>query len=288
MTSLARNRLRAEMFGTHPYALRSSGSLESVAGLDREQLQAFKTRYVVAQNGVLAVFGNVDAEEVRAQAERLFAPLPTGELALSNVPRPAPLAATGFAEQFQDKEQAVLMTGYAGTTVDSHDRHALELIDEACSDLGSRFFIRIREELGLAYFVGSSHMAGLAPGLFMFYVGTDPRKVDLVREAFASEIALLAENGLTEEELTRAKKKLLGKQAIAYQSNASLAYTAALDELYGLGYLHYQSMAAELARIDLAEVRAVANRYFLNRPSVTVVVRPENLPPAAETIRVEG
>ncbi len=130
-------------------------------------------------------------------------------------------------------------------------------------------------------------MVGLAPGLFMFYVGTDPRKVDLVREAFAGEIAHLAAEGLTEEELTRAKKKLLGKQAIAYQSNASLAYTAALDELYGLGYLHYQEMAATLARIDLAEVRAVANRYFLHQPAVTVVVRPENPLPPSELTRVE-
>ena len=287
MTSLARNRLRVELFGSHPYALRSSGSLESLSRIGREQLQRFKQQHVVANNAVLAVFGNVNAEEVRAQAERLFASMPPGELALENVPQPAPVDGARFAEQFQDKEQAVLMVGYPGTTVGSRDRHALELIDEACSDLGSRFFIRIREELGLAYFVGSSQMVGLAPGLFMFYVGTDPRKVDLVREAFAKEIALLAAEGLTEEELTRAKKKTLGKQAIAYQSNASLAYTAALDELYGLGYLHYQDMAAELARIDLAEVRAVANRYFLDQPAVTVVVRPKNPLPPAESTRVE-
>ena len=85
--------------------------------------------------------------------------------------------------------------------------------------------------------------------------------------------------------MTRAKKKLLGKQAIAYQSNASLAYTAALDELYGLGFLHYQEMAATLEKITLEEVRTVANRYFLNRPAVTVIVRPESpLPPAELTL----
>ena len=274
VTSLARNHLRAAMFGTHPYALRSSGSLESVGKLGRDELEAFRRQYVVAKNGVLAVFGNVNAAEVRAEVERLFASMPTGETALAKPPQPEPLAAARLIEHHEDKEQAVLMVGYPGTSVDGPDRHALELIDEASSDLGSRFFIRIREELGLAYFVGSSQMVGLARGMFTFYVGTDPRKVAQVQEAFAEEIALLAANGLTEEELTRAKKKLLGKQAIAYQSNASLAYTAALDELYGLGFLHYQQMAAELARIGLEEVRAVANRYFQNQPAITVLVRP--------------
>ncbi len=258
-----------------------------MAKLDRAQLAAFRDRYVVAKNGVLAVFGNVDAAEVRAQVEQLFESMPTGAMALATPPQPDALAESRVIEHYEDKEQAVLMVGYPGASIDSQDRHALELIDEASSDLGSRFFIRIREELGLAYFVGSSQMVGLARGLFTFYVGTDPRKVDEVRAAFGEEIALLAANGLTEIELTRAKKKLLGKQAIAYQSNATLAYTAALDELYGLGFLHYREMAADLEKITLEEVRAVANRYFLDRPAITVIVRPENPPPVAELTRVE-
>ena len=216
MTSIARNLLRANLFGMHPYGLRSSGSAQSVEKLDREQLARFQKQFVVAKNGVLAIFGNVKAVEVHAQVERLFAGMPAGELALSDPPRAASPAESRTVEHFEEKEQAVLMVGFPGTTVADKDRHALELIDEASSDLGSRFFIRIREELGLAYFVGSSQMVGLAPGLFTFYVGTDPRKVEEVRAAFTEEIAQLAANGLTEVELTRAKKKLHGKHFIFY------------------------------------------------------------------------
>ena len=75
---------------------------------------------------------------------------------------------------------------------------------------------------------------------------------------------------------------MLGKQAIAYQNNSSLAYSSALDELYGLGYLHYQAMAAELEAVTLAQTREVARRYFHEQPSVTVVVRPEIVQPPTE------
>ena len=282
LTSVARNLLRAQMFGSHPYALRTSGSAGSVAGLDRAALIAFQKEYLVADNAVLAVFGNVEAETVRARVEALFAEMPAGRQALSAPPQSPVLTEARTLEKFENKEQAVLMIGYPGTTVGSADRYALELIDEASSDLGSRFFIRIREELGLAYFVGSSQMVGLAAGMFTFYVGTDPLKVEQVREAFAGEIAKLAAVGLTEQELTRAKKKLLGKQAIAYQSNASLAYSSALDELYGLGYLNYQAMAAQLEAVTLEGAREVARRYFHDQPSVTVVVRPEKAQKPAE------
>ena len=63
------------------------------------------------------------------------------------------------------------MVGYRGADIFSPDRYALELIDEASSDLGSRFFVRIREQMGLAYYVGASQMQGLVPGLFAFYLG---------------------------------------------------------------------------------------------------------------------
>ena len=57
------------------------------------------------------------------------------------------------------------MVGYPRRRMFSPDRYALELIDEASSDLGSRFFIRIREQMGLAYYVGASQVQGLVPGL---------------------------------------------------------------------------------------------------------------------------
>ncbi len=287
VTSVARNLLRSTLFEGHPYALRTSGSPETVAKLDRAALEGFSRRYLVARNGVIAVFGNVDAGAVRDRLESLLATLPSGELALTDLPQPTKPAASLAVEKFEEKEQAVLMIGYPGVSVFDQDRYALEIIDEASSDLGSRFFIRIREELGLAYFVGSSQTVGLARGCFTFYLGTDPRKVDEVRAAFTDEIAKLAAEGLTEQELTRAKKKLMGKQAIAYQSNASLAYTVSLDELYDLGYLHYQDMARRLEAITLDEVHAVASRYF-NQPAVIAVVRPETALTPAELTRVEA
>jgi zinc protease len=277
VTSVARNLLRSTLFAGHPYALRASGTIEGVNALDRADLVALQEEYLVANNGVIAIFGDVQADEVRQQVESLLGAMPAGEEQLTKLPPPPAAGAARTLEKFEDKEQAVLMIGYPGTTIASEDRYALELIDEASSDLGSRFFIRIREELGLAYFVGSSQMLGLAPGLFSFYVGTDPLKAGEVRAALESEIAQLAENGLSAEELQRAKKKLLGKQAIAHQRNSSLAYTAALDELYGLGYLHHQEMAQRMEKIALEEVRDVAHRYFRDQSPVTVIVRPESV-----------
>ncbi|MEI7958389.1 MAG: insulinase family protein, partial [Verrucomicrobiota bacterium] len=165
--------------------------------------------------------------------------------------------------------------GFRGLDLFSPDRYALELIEEACSDLGSRFFVRIREKLGLAYFVGASQVAGLVPGPFIFYLGTDPAKVEAVKAEFLDEIHILATDGLTPEELARSKAKLLGQEAMRNQSNDAFAHACALDELYGLGFDEYTRLRARIEAITLLDVRAVARKLFSEAPSVLAVVRPE-------------
>ena len=274
ITTVAKHAMRRAVFGNHPYGLRSSGTEESVTALTREQLLAFRDECVTAKNGVLAVFGDVSVEEVRSLAAEMFSGLPEGKLLMTEPPVAPPLDAPAEVVVHEPKQQAVLMAGFRGADALSPDRAALELIDTASSDMASRFFHRIREELGLAYFVGAAQMMGFAPGIFTFYLGTDPAKVDLVRKNFDEEIAALAADGLTESELVRAKKKLIGSEAIRNQSLEAFAHIVAVDELYGLGADHHAQRTAEINAVTPDQVRAVARKYFHDPCRATVLVTP--------------
>lgn len=278
LTAVARNILREALFREHPYALRGKGSAESVARLTQKDLLTFRDWHLVARNGVISVFGNVKADDVRLAFEQALATMEPGQLALDDASPSKAVRKPVEVESLKEKAQAVLMVGFCGADLFSPDRYALELIDEASSDLGSRFFVRIREEMGLAYFVGSTQMQGLVPGLFAFYLGTDPQKLAAVKAALLDEIGKLAAEGLTAEELRRAKKKLIGQQQIANQSNDSLGYLAALDELYGLGFNHYKSLEREIEAVTLADVKRVASKYFQQQPYVLATVRPSENP----------
>jgi zinc protease len=282
LTTVARNIMRQALFHDHPYALRSNGAVDSVQRLTSKDLLEFRDRYVVAGNGVISVFGNVSVNEVKQLFEQALGGMKPGALALIDAPKPAALPKTEPVDARRDKAQAVLMVGYQGSDVFSPDRHALELIDEASSDLGSRFFIRIREKMGLAYYVGASQVQGLVPGLFAFYLGTDPAKLDAVKTALLQEIEGLAKDGLTAEELARAKKKLIGQQQIANQSNDTFGFQCALDELYGLGFNYHKSLEADVDKVTLEDIKRVAAKYFRNQPYVLATVRPPDAPPAAK------
>jgi len=274
LTTVARNILRQALFTQHPYALRANGSVDSVQRLTQKDLLEFRDRYVVAKNGVIFVFGDVKAVEVKQLFEKALAGMRPGTLALTDAHPAAPLKKTEIVESRKEKAQGVIMVGYRGADIFSPDRYALQLIDEASSDLGSRFFVRIREQMGLAYYVGANQMEGLVPGLFAFYLGTDPQKIEPVKTALLDEIRKLATDGLTNEELARAKKKLIGQQEIANQSNDSFGYQCALDEIYGLGFNYYKSLKHGVDAVTLDDIKRVAAKYFRDQPYVLATVRP--------------
>jgi zinc protease len=268
--------MRRALFGSAGYGLDPVGAEECLRKIQPSDLASFHRQFVVPNNCVLAIFGDVDAAEVKVAAETTFAawqPHPGVPAAISNLKFEISNR-TRRVEETRDKQQAVVVLGFPGTTLHHPDRYPLELIQETCSDLGSRLFLRVREALGLAYYTGSQHFPGLAPGYFSFYAGTLPEKVDLVEKELLREAELLRADGLTEAELKRAKAKIIGQKKIARQDLGALAMTVALDELYGLGYTHIDVEDALYEAVTLAQVKAVAQKYLTPEAVVVAVVKP--------------
>lgn len=273
ITSIARNLTRHTLFGNHPYGMPMLGTEKTVSGLTSADLQRFKEEVLVAHNGVLAIFGDIKAKLVLPIVEKIFGRLPSGRLAAVYPPSIKPLSSKVPVEKFSPKQQAVIMFGYHGVDVANIDRPAMELLQEASNDLSSRFFERIREKSALAYYVGANQMIGIAPGLFVYYLGTDPNKVEQARNELAEEIRKVATGGLTTAELDRAKKKLLGFESIRSQNVFSFASLCATNELLGLGFDHYRRRAAEIQAVTVEEVQRVARKYLGAPGYVEAVVR---------------
>ena len=261
--------MRRALFGDVAYGLDPLGTESSVENLLVRDLTAFHQKLTVPNNCVLAIYGDVKTAEVKAAVEKTFGAWKTGGKALPELPAIPALKEIKRVVEQRDKKQAVLVMGFPGSTMHSPDRYALELIQEACSDLGSRLFLRIRENLGLAYYVGAQNFLGLIPGYFAFYAGTMPEKVELVEKEMLREAELLRTEGLTEEELKRAKAKIVGQKKIARQDLGGLAMTTALDELFGLGFNHSETDDAEYEAVTLDQIKAAAQKYL--KPDAVVI-----------------
>src|SRR5208282_4142754 len=275
--------MRRALFGNIGYGLDSLGTEGTVQKISAADLKSFHQKLTEPNNCVLAIYGDVKTADVKAAVERAFAnwrgsgtgvpPVRFETQQQHTGATPVPL--TNRVEETRDKKQVVLVIGFPGTTMHNDDRYPLELIQESCSDLGSRLFLRIREQLGLAYYVGAQNLAGLVPGYFAFYTGTEPAKAAQVETELLKEAELLRTEGLTAEELKRAKAKIIGQKKIARADLGNLASTSALDELYGLGWQRAELDDAKYEAVSLEQIKAAAQKYLKPEMLVISIVKPD-------------
>jgi zinc protease len=274
--ALARNALRGALFDGHPYGLRTLGTEESVGKITRDDIVKYYQGLLNPASVVFTISGSFDS----AVAVKLFdAKFPASSfpvVAANNEAKDVKFGGQGQTILVPTaKKQAIVEIGYPGATISDADRPALELIDEALSDLASRLFIRIREKQSLAYFVGTNQMLAVKPGYFMFYAGTEAGKGEKVQAELLDEIHNIAANGLTKDEIERARAKLLGQRLLQDQSADVIAYKAGLNVLYGLGLDYEARLNEKIRALTVEEVNAVAKKYFSAKNYACVIVKPQ-------------
>ena len=105
-------------------------------------------------------------------------------------------------------------------------------------------------------------------------MGTHPDKLETAIEAVLRELKKVREEGLTEEEVVRAKRYLIGNFEIGLQTNGALANQVSLDELYGLGFDHYQRYPEEIERVSREDVQRVAREYLKLDSYAIAIIQP--------------
>lgn len=275
LTSASRAMRRA-LYGDRGYGLDAHGSEESVSGIKSADILELYHALVRPNNCVLAIYGDVETASTLAAVEKVFADWQPSQSVPGTEPGQLSVEGRQRTVEHRDKRQAVIVIGFPGVSLHDPDRYALELIQEALSDLGSRLFLRIRENLGLAYYVGAQNFVGLRKGYFAFYAGTSPENVNLVEFEILKEAESLRVGGLTETELQRAKAKLIGQKKIGRQDLGSYAIATALDELYGLGYENCDSEDERYQAVTTDEILRAAQAYLTPDACIIAIVRPED------------
>ncbi|HVF09341.1 MAG TPA: pitrilysin family protein [Abditibacteriaceae bacterium] len=269
--------LRRTFFGSHPYARSALGSVASVKAITRQDLLEYWQRIILGNPPVLAVYGDVNAEEVRRAVEHTFknlqleAPKPMAQPPL----RPLPVF-TVKEQQKPGLAQAVLFFGYPGISVTHPDRYAIDVLDAALSGVnlpGGRLHARLRDNQ-LVYGVHAWDQPGIERGMFVIYAATTKDNRERVQKIIEEEVQRVKDAPITGEELARAKTMAIAAHAINSQTNQAQAQQAASDELLGLGYNETARYASAINSITVEDVQRVARRYLRPEAAALAVVEP--------------
>lgn len=267
-------KLRERFFGAHPFAVGSDGRVEDLEALTVEDVAAHYRALVNAGNVVLAVTGDFEPEKLAEKLRPLLeTQLPAQPFQAADSSVQATVAAfTGH--ETMDREQAVVLQAYPDVGIQDDDFVVAEVLNELFSGMSSRLFERVREDQGMAYYVGTTRVIGLRTGMFVFYAGTHPDQAEAVVREMNIEIARVAAGEVTDDELARCRTRLKAARPMGKQTIGARAMHAAIQISYGLPIDDDAEHAAQLDRVDASELAGFAKQHFVEDKRVQLIVGP--------------
>jgi zinc protease len=276
-TEVALRLFGGALFGRHPYREDLLGTSDSVAGLNRRRLLDHYRQYYGPRGLTLAIVGPVDPDRVATKVQALFADAPIRKGARELPPAvPQPVRSERVEVfQFVTKVQARIVVGYPGLTVRDPDRFALEVLAEVLGGTGGRL-ATLREPRGLVEGITASSQEGVDPGYLAITVVARPESLDATVPALRAEIARVVDGGMTDEEVTRARRLLVGIRAVALERRGAVALALALHGAFGEAGRSYRRDVDELSKVTTADVVRVARKIIDSRREVLAIVRPRD------------
>lgn len=265
-----------QLWGNHPYGYSILGTRETVGALDQSDLRALHSRAYHPEQIVVAAAGNVEHDALIETLEATgWANIPRGGLPALRAP--APIVQVPSAVHFErDTAQTHIVIGSPAFEHSDPRRYAMSMVGMLFGGgMSSRLFQRIREELGLAYSVYSFQSFHEDAGVHGVYVGTTPQTARAAVDAINEEMAKLAANGLSEEELTAGKSQLKGQITLSLESPTSRMYRAAGVELYGEPYRTLDEVLALVDAIDTERVASICKTYYPPEKQTLVSLGPK-------------
>lgn len=214
------------VFGDHPLGRPIGGSKETIAAVTRERVWDHYLANYRPRDLVITVAGAVDHDELVANVARSLTTA-GWDLDTPSLPVPRRVESGLIVDRSRDfigvdrpNGQANIMLGVPGLAAADDRRFVLAIANAVLgTGMSSRLFQEVREKRGLAYSVYSFAASYSDAGVVGLYAGCSPAKAGIVGELMLNEFRRVAAEGITTEELERARGQLSGASVLALEDS---------------------------------------------------------------------
>lgn len=262
------------VYGDQPAGWDVAGTKKSVRGLRRSDLVRYRAERYVPSGTVVVIAGAFSPAPMLRFIKKHFGDLPRGRVT-SKVRTFERQSAPRVKVYFRKADQVHLAMGFRAFAMGDPRRYALRLVaDVLGGGDSSRLFMRVREEMGAAYYVGAGANLSLDHGFLGISAGVDRGRIDEVIRVILRECARMRDEEVPAKELRKSKDHVLGNLMLGLETSDELASFYGLQEVFGRELLSPGQYAARIKKVTAKEVRAAARAVIREKNLNGVVVGP--------------
>ena len=252
------------------------GTIKSIKEMTRNSVFNYYKKKYLPQDLVVAVAGNIKHKRVVAMVEEAlsrdnFLDVKGAPQIRPNTPvKTKPVHSVGLLTR--KTEQAHMFYGMEGVARSDERRFAMGVLASALGGgMSSRLFQEIREKRGLAYSVYAYAQQFAGSGQIGFYAGCNPTKAIEVVEIIREVLADVAENGMSFEEIERAKGAVRGSLVLSQEDSGSRMSRIGKNEIVYGQVMGFDDILKAISRVNPTDVREIAGEYLTKSPTLALV-----------------
>jgi predicted Zn-dependent peptidase len=245
----------------HPLGMPILGSPETVSQFSQGAIRECFAEWYAPNRVVITAAGNLDHARLVELVSREF----------EGAPRSAPAAKSGppstraFVEQRDKKEleQVHIVLGVPSYPLAHERRYAASILNVILGGgMSSRLFQNIRERQGLAYAIESDISPYTDSGVLSVYAGTSRQSAAKLIRSVCDEFRSVRSDGVSEEELRRAKDHLKGSMMLSLESTSARMSNLARQAMYLGRFISLDELLASIEAVTREEVHTIARDFF--------------------------
>ena len=252
------------------------GTIDSIKGMSRNTVFNYYKKKYLPQDLVVAVAGNIKHKRVVAMVEEalsrdnfldeLGAPVLRPNTPVKNSKQQS----VGLL--YKKSEQAHMFYGMEGVARADERRFAMGVLSAALGGgMSSRLFQEIREKRGLAYSVYAYAQQFAGSGVLGFYAGCNPTKAVEVVEIIRGVLSDVADNGMTHEEIERAKGAVRGSLVLSQEDSGSRMSRIGKNEIVYGQVMDFDDILKAISRVSATDIREIASEFLVKTPTLALV-----------------
>ncbi|MCL5935533.1 MAG: insulinase family protein [Firmicutes bacterium] len=256
----------------HPLGRPIIGHADVIKRLDRDTFLGYLNKYYVPGNIVISLAGNIDHELAAQKIGFYFGGL-RGDL--SHRAMDLPNSRKEVFCRTKDTEQVHLCLGTPGMPLEHEQIYTFQLVNTILGGgLSSRLFQEIREQRGLVYSIYSYHSSYYDTGIFCVYAGLSKENVSPALDLIFKEIKDIRDNGVSDQELRRAKDQLKGNLLLSLENVNTRMSRLGKSQLYLGKVVSPDEIVQRIEKVSGQDIRNLAGERFIPREFAIASVGP--------------
>ena len=252
------------------------GTIDSINKMSRNTVFNYYKKKYLPSDLVVAVAGNIKHKRVVAMVEEALSRdnfldvVGTPNIRANTPIKRGPQSPVGL--MYRKTEQAHMLYGMEGVPRADDRRFAMGVLSAALGGgMSSRLFQEIREKRGLAYSVYAYSQQFAGTGSIVFYAGCNPTKAIEVVEIIREVLSDVADNGMTHEEIERAKGAVRGSLVLSQEDSGSRMSRIGKNEIVYGQVMDFDDILKAISRVSAEDIRQIAGEYLTKTPTLALV-----------------